>query len=300
MQGDKRSLWLTYRRQGIGGSDAAAVLGYSKWKTPLDIYYSKINDNEDDVENSHMKWGNILEPIIRQEYSNEMQVNVIEPNAIIKHPKYPFLLATIDGYTADGILLEIKTSLYAKNWGEEGTDQIPADYYIQVQHYLLVTGLHIAHVAVLIGGCDFRIYVVEEDKDLHVLMIKKLKEFWGKVENRTPPAPVTEEDLNKLYPTDDECEINASTEINQKIDQIMELKKQQFDLDKKINELQFDVKLFMGEKQTLVCHDEVLATWKTYKGRTSIDASKLKKEQPDIFEKYKKIGADYRMFKFKR
>ena len=31
--------WLSYRRRGIGGSDAAAILGISPWRTARDLYY---------------------------------------------------------------------------------------------------------------------------------------------------------------------------------------------------------------------------------------------------------------------
>lgn len=35
--------WLDYRRLGIGGSDAAAVLGISPFRTARDLYYDKLN-----------------------------------------------------------------------------------------------------------------------------------------------------------------------------------------------------------------------------------------------------------------
>ena len=31
--------WLEYRRRGIGGSDAASILGVSPFKTARDLYY---------------------------------------------------------------------------------------------------------------------------------------------------------------------------------------------------------------------------------------------------------------------
>ena len=37
-----REEWLAYRRRGIGGSDAAAVLGISPFMTGRDLYYDKL------------------------------------------------------------------------------------------------------------------------------------------------------------------------------------------------------------------------------------------------------------------
>ena len=38
-EGLPREEWLAYRRKGIGGSDAAAVLGISPFRTGVDLYY---------------------------------------------------------------------------------------------------------------------------------------------------------------------------------------------------------------------------------------------------------------------
>ena len=39
--------WLEYRRKGIGGSDAAAVLGVSPYKTARDVYFEKLGRKPD-------------------------------------------------------------------------------------------------------------------------------------------------------------------------------------------------------------------------------------------------------------
>ena len=38
-------------------------------------------------------------------------------------------------------------------------------------------------------------------------------------------------------------------------------------------------------------------TWKTQAGKTTIDTKALKKDLPDVFEKYKKVGKPTRVFK---
>ena len=48
-EGLPREQWLEYRRKGIGGSDAAAVLGISPFRTGRDIYYDKLNTAETDL-----------------------------------------------------------------------------------------------------------------------------------------------------------------------------------------------------------------------------------------------------------
>ena len=54
--------WLRYRQKGIGGSDAAAVLGLSRWKGPIDIWLSKTQEiMQDDGQSEAAYWGTVLE-----------------------------------------------------------------------------------------------------------------------------------------------------------------------------------------------------------------------------------------------
>lgn len=194
-----RENWLSERRRGIGGSDAAAVLGMSKWKSPLQVWMEKRGELVDQPDSEPMLWGRALEPVIRQQYAERTGRVVRLPEGILWHPKHPFMLATVDGVTDDSRLLEIKTARTAESWGEPGTDEIPQAYLIQVQHYLSVTVLPVADVAVLIGGSDFRLYEVESDPELQELIIEGEAGFWKMVEAGTPPEPTTLADIKTRF-----------------------------------------------------------------------------------------------------
>lgn len=58
MTSAERLEWLKNRQTGIGGSDVAAILGLSKWKTPLDVYNDKIAENPVEESNASIEWGN--------------------------------------------------------------------------------------------------------------------------------------------------------------------------------------------------------------------------------------------------
>ena len=158
-----REEWLKYRKQGIGGSDVAAILGISKWKSAIDLWLDKTNQTDDTAEeNEAMQWGNIMEPVIRNHFAEVTGKKVVEVHAMLQHPKYPFMLADVDGVTTDDkgnpAILEIKTaSEYKRGDWEDG---VPAYYQTQVQHYLFVTGVMKAYVAVLIGGNCFKVFEV--------------------------------------------------------------------------------------------------------------------------------------------
>ena len=77
-EGLSRKEWLDYRRQGIGGSDAAAVLGISPWRTARDLYYDKLNiATADDDENWVAKAvGQLLEPLVAKVFERQTGLRV--------------------------------------------------------------------------------------------------------------------------------------------------------------------------------------------------------------------------------
>jgi predicted phage-related endonuclease len=42
------SEWRANRRKYIGGSDAAPAIGKSQWRTPRDVYFSKVEGVHDE------------------------------------------------------------------------------------------------------------------------------------------------------------------------------------------------------------------------------------------------------------
>lgn len=180
------------RTQGIGGSDAAAVLGISPHKTPLRVYQEKLGLCEPEPETPAMRWGKLLEDAVADEYAHVTGRKVRRRNVTLRHEDHPFLTAHIDRDVVGGKrILEVKTAnAFAHEWGPAGTDEIPPAYVVQVQHYLAVTDNDVCDVAALIGGQDFRLYEVQRDDDLIRMMLDEEVRFWREhVEPRVPPAP---------------------------------------------------------------------------------------------------------------
>lgn len=277
---------LMERKKGIGGSDAGAVLGVSKWKTPYQLYLEKTSDEISDFDNPAMFWGRTLEPIIRQRYSDVTGRSVIVPALNIIHPKYDFIRANVDGI-ADDRILEIKTSRSDIGWGEEGSDEIPDEYACQVQHYMMVTGFVMADVAVLIGGSDFRLYEVPADKELQEIMMERENEFWQMVINRTPPDPETISDLILKFGGSSKQAIVQADELA--IQAVMRLKEIKA-IAKEEDELKFVIMSHLMEADTLAEGEKILATWKASNGAKRFDLKAFQADHPDLYNQYLKQG----------
>lgn len=208
---DKPS-WLAARRDGIGSSDAAAVLAVSPYQSPLQVYAEKLQIVEpDDTEIERMEWGLLLEEPIAARYRVVTGRALVDPGrfTIQRSRTRPFMQATLDrdilpiDDRGPG-LLEIKTTGHYK--ADEWEDGPPLLYQVQVQHQLAVTGYQWGSLAVLIGGQRLVWADVERNDRFIALLIEREEEFWGRLLRHEPPSAdaseATKDILAKLYPTD--------------------------------------------------------------------------------------------------
>lgn len=206
-----RDDWLEVRKNGVGGSDAAAAVGLSPYMSPLELWLIKTGrdanlpkpDPQDTTE--PVFWGALLEPIVAASYTKQTGNKVRRVNAVLRHPTIPFLLANIDREVVgcrDVQLLECKTA------GEFGArlwrDGVPEYVQLQVQHQLAVTGKQAADVAVLLCGQKLEVHRVERDDSLIARLIELEAAFWRLVETDTPPpadgSDSADRALRCLYP----------------------------------------------------------------------------------------------------
>ena len=288
--------WLEERRKGLGGSDAAPVLGLSPWKTPYQVWLEKRGEAPEQEDNEPMFWGRTLEPVIRQRYADVTGRSVAIPKGILVHPKHKWMLANLDGIAGDRVL-EVKTARSAEKWGEPGSDEIPEHYRPQVEHYMAVTGLLVADVAVLIGGQDFRIYEVPADKELQELIIEQEAAFWEMVEKGTPPEVTNYADVKARFGKMSRAvTVEADRMTVAAVEKLRELK----DLAKQEEILKAHIMKHLGEADTLVDDaGNVLCTWKLSKPTKRLDTKALQAEMVEVYQKFLKEGDPSRRFLIK-
>lgn len=285
---------LENRKHSIGGSDAAAAIGICQYTTPYELYLIKIGEviPEDISDKDAVYWGNRLESIVAEEYARRTgNLIAIEPDTLY-HKKYPFISAHIDRRIInEKRILECKTTkaFLAHEWGDIDTDEVPFRHIVQTQHYLNVTELEAADLAVLIGGQDYRIYHIPRDDDLiHDIETAEIS-FWNKVESRTPPDPINLDDLKLMYRVDSGQAIIANTEINSNVTQLRDVNKKLKLLDKEKDQLKFIIQSYMGNATTLLnaVSRKQLITWKT-QDNFRLNQSLFKTEHPEIYQRYVK------------
>lgn len=200
--------------RGIGGSDAASVVGMSPFKSNLELWEEKTGRRkaEDISDNPRVKYGKEAEKHLRELFKldfPEYRVDYDEFGMISNDPEFPFAFATLDGDlteigTVRNGVFEVKTCeiMRSSQWAE-WNDQIPQHYYIQVLHQLLSTGYSFAIVKAQLKYTDrngakqaaIRHYHIERADCMDDIkwLAEQEKAFWSCVESDKPPAQILPE-----------------------------------------------------------------------------------------------------------
>jgi putative phage-type endonuclease len=293
------------RPQGIGGSDVAALLGLSPFKSPVQLWAEKVgHPGATPLEGMHLRLGQHLEPFVAKEY--EMATGLVAQihQAPIFHREHRYFFAHVDrlvqsnpntdhwvdGITRADTVLECKTaSVFNKGeWGESLSDQVPTHYLLQCAWYMALTHCMQADVAVLIGNQDFRIFRVHRNFELESAILAHAQRFWQEcVLAGIPPAPMSPLDANLLYPVSKSgVRLQASSETVQAIDRLRAIQGQIKLFEQEMEVLKSSVMSSMGESEELVLGEQVIATWKSTNPAKRLDTQALKAAYPEIAKEY--------------
>lgn len=303
--GMTREEWLLTRRQGIGGSDIAAIAGLNKYKSPMGVYLDKVGETPiEDTAGEAAYWGNVLEEVVAKEFQERTGEKVRRDNRMLAHPEHPYLMANLDRVVVGKKeILECKTSS-AYRLKEWESDEVPMEYLLQIMHYLAVTGYERAHIAVLVGGQKFIHKTIERDEELIQQIIDMASDFWNNhVMTKTPPpydgSSATSNFLSAMFPqADQETETVLDDEADALITQYQEAKEREEAAKKDKTEAENKLKGMVGLAELGLAGNYVVE-WKNVKGRETLDTKAFKAENAELYEKYKKEGKPTRRFAIK-
>jgi predicted phage-related endonuclease len=250
-----------------------------------------------------MHWGTTLEPVIRAEYTRRTGRQVEVPDGMIRSARYPWMVANLDGLVrVDGAhvndrVLEVKTARDSRGWGPDGSDDVPDEYFVQVQHYLFVLSLEYADLAVLIGGSEYRQYEIRADATLQEKMVGAEREFWDRVTRRDPPPAVSLSDARARWGASQASgKLVADAQVLQAVEDLREIKEAISGLEAQSDDLKGRIcSALGGAADTLTdAAGNVLATWKLTKGTERLDVKALRKDHPAIAAQYTEQSAPAR------
>jgi putative phage-type endonuclease len=200
------------RRTGIGGSDAAAILGLSDYRTRYGVACEKIygiTEERDEAAEERLDLGKDLEPVVRRAFERKTGLRVAKGEAFVRHPDHPFIYANVDGLI-DAEVRERWLSIVPPEiqgpgifegkcasggsvdpWGTPADQRVPVHYWVQGQHYMLVTGRAWVGYGCLANAAQILVrFVLRDDAWIERVLLPGLVAFWRDVEAGDPGVPV--------------------------------------------------------------------------------------------------------------
>ena len=292
--------WLKYRKMGITGTDSGAIVGMNPYKSALQVFVDKTTDNIEVFDNEAMKQGRDLEEYVAQRFCETTGKKVRRANAIFSNEEHPWMLADFDRLVVgERAGLECKTvSAYSADKWKNGA--IPLHYQLQVQHYLAVSGYDAWYIAALIFGKEFIVHKIERDEELIQSLITIEKRFWEQnVLVGIMPDPdgskTADEVLAKYFPQKEGISVllpdYMETQLNRRKELVELIEK--LEIEKKT--IEQSVKKYLGDSNATEAENEsFFVRWKNVE-TDRVDVDKLKKEAPDVYERFKKTTYSKRL-----
>lgn len=282
--------WLEYRKTGIGGSDASVVCGINKYKSPIELWMEKTDQLPYQEAGEAAYWGTQLENVVRTEFTKRTGIEVRIEKQLLQSEEYPFMQANLDGICEHPdygtCIFEAKTASAYK--AAEWENSIPAEYMLQIQHYMAVTGYKGTFIAVLIGGNTFKWKYIERDDEIIEMLINIEADFWNHIINGTPPpidgSEASAKFLADRFPESTSSQIVLPSSAEALIKEYDEACEQLSEITERKQKAENLLKDMLGNNEVGTFGDRVIS-WKSV-SQERLDTKALKAKHPELFKEY--------------
>jgi putative phage-type endonuclease len=289
------------RTKYIGGSDIGAILGLSRFRSPLEVWMEKTGKETKKLDSLPLRFGSFAEEFVASEYARATGFRLIHDESIYIHPEHAFMSAHMDRFVLEGgaanstptptRILECKTAhpFSSGDWGEAGSDEVPMSYLCQCIWYMAITSINQVDLAVLFGNSDFRIYQIARDAELETVILQKARHFWTEhvLQDIAPPAQ-SEADCQTLFSKGDpKKSLETQSETLELAKRVALLNSEISTREEAISSIKQAIMSQMGEAETLTYQGKILATWKAPKPSYRLDSKRIEAEHPHIASNYK-------------
>ena len=190
----------------FGATKAAPACGVSRYETAQEVcleYMGELPPNEfDETTLKRMRRGRRMQAVMAPEYADEMGVEIVEPLRRFFHPLKAFMSCTPDALvlpessrkgvefkSTTPMMYGALTALDSNKYGEEGSDAIPTETFMQVQQQMDVMNWTEVDVVVFFGVFTMRVYPIQRDDQVIDAITDAEQELSERIIARDPPEP---------------------------------------------------------------------------------------------------------------
>lgn len=298
--GMSREDWLLERKKSIGGSDAGAILGLNKYRSPYSVWAEKIGLLPEQEDNEAMRQGRDLEVYVAERFSEKSGKRVERYNYLLRNTEAPYLHANIDRrVVGEKAGLECKTASALSLKSYKG-GQFPESYYVQCVSYLAVTGWDRWYLAALVLNKAFYIYQITTvegdslpdwcessvyvDKEEIASLKRCAADFWEQHVLPGIPPPLdgldsTSKALRAVYADGSGGEVELFGR-EAELEEFFILAGEKKETERRMEAVKQTIMLDMGEASKATCGKYAIS-WAKQERRT-FDPERFKKAHPQI------------------
>ena len=296
-----REEWLAWRRTGIGGSDAAAVIGLNPFRSRIEVYADKMGMMPEKEDTESMRLGRDLEDYVAHRFCEATGKKVRRNNFMWCHDEHRCMIADVDREViGENAGLECKTT---QAWGGKVImkGEIPLTYYVQCMHYMAVMGYDRVYLAVLIFGKGFFHFTIERDEDEIAALVAAETAFWrDHVEAGISPDPdgsqSAEQAVDAIWGNRAQEDELLMFDFSDDMRELCDLAAAEKEIKRRKDAIKQRLQAALGEHM-VGSSDRYVITWRPQE-RSSIDSRRLYRERPDIYREYLTTSST-RIFKIK-
>jgi putative phage-type endonuclease len=291
-----REEWLRDRKNYIGASEIAAVLGLDQHRTPLDVWKSKVYESfpETSEPSGRAAAGIRFEDAVAQWVADKFSLTIRRDNKIRIHPQHPFISVNLDRIIVNrphvGVL-EIKTTSKEsfKTWSinSDYINPIFMHHWVQIQMQMEVSGYSWGCFGVQMADSYYgfgepELLEIEKDMEFIPSMVDKVVEFWEKyVLTKEPPPPQTVDDMLYLYPKAGPPPVEVHKDVYDAVVRLKSIKDRKAPLEKEEKALADQIKMLFGQSDSLIFEGNIIATYKNNKDKEVFDIEVFEQEKPE-------------------
>jgi putative phage-type endonuclease len=272
----KQEQFLRERREIVGGTDAAAILGFHPWRTAWDVAAEKKGLLPPTIVSERMEWGTIMEHPIACEYAHRTGRRVRRLGGAVRDRDLPWL-----GGHPDRIVIGEKRGVEVKTvergmdeWSRPGEPQrVPKHYYLQCQTYMSAMRFPVWDLVPLFGMTRMRIYEVPADERVIRPMRERLIEFHARFIAGPDMPPIEPSEAARAYlrqrfpePRTEDWKY-ATEEEEEIVRRWLEAKRVHKQAEKELESWKMQLQQAIGDAHGIVAGEDVVS-WK--KDRDSV------------------------------
>lgn len=280
------------RRGHIGSSDAAAIIGRDPWRTPADVYWSKVAPTHDAEPNEAMQTGNRLEGPLLSFAAERLGVR-------LRRNQYRVSAGPDGGVCSanfDALIIDRPEAVEAKYvgpnsaaaWGDEWTDDVPEHVLVQCLHQCYVGQLNCVWVAAAIAGYSslaWRMYCVRRDEEIIAALIAREIKFWkDHVLRRVPPESFPSIDILKRLRREPQSTCELPSLAADKVAEYQTAKAAEKAAGEAAEAIKRELIAMLGTCEAGILPDGRQITYLLRKGRRTCDVDRLRVEYPAAYE----------------